>query len=354
MFMDEKTINTINKMLPPELEEAKKLIDSLTKLKSNNRLTNLEYLEVKKDVFCSNDKTHHIKKNGHKNGAQRYWCYDCKKSFTITNNTILKYSKLTYHQLKTLLKCMYDYKPLNETALEIGISKTAVFEIEIRIFDALKNINSNHKLKGVIQVDEKYISTSFKGLSEEKMPRISRHNGEDNRISGISNDQVCIIVAIDEYDELLIKVVGNGPASSLMIDQALKNKIESNSTLVTDSKNSYIDFCNKNNLKLIQIPAGKHKIGNYTINDVNEIMTEISNYIFEKRGLSSRHLQHHMNFIRYRKIIKYTIEYLEINEAMYVETILIIPNLKTKDVYSTEMPFDIDEYKKWYSDKYGK
>ena len=249
---------------------------------------------------------------------------------------------------------MYDYKPLNETALEIGISKTAVFEIEIRLFDALENINSNHKLKGVIQVDEKYISTSFKGFSEEKMPRISRHNGEDNRISGISNDQVCIIVAIDEYDELLIKVVGNGPASSLMIDQALKNKIESNSTLVTDSKNSYIDFCNKNNLKLIQIPAGKHKIGNYTINDVNEIMTEISNYIFEKRGLSSRHLQHHMNFIRYRKRIKYTIEYLEINEAMYVETILIIPNLKTKDVYSTEMPFDIDEYKKWYSDKYGK
>ena len=74
MFMDEKIINTINKMLPPELEEAKKLIDSLTKLKPNNRLTNLEYFEVKKDVFCSNDKTHHIKKNGHKNGTQRYWC----------------------------------------------------------------------------------------------------------------------------------------------------------------------------------------------------------------------------------------------------------------------------------------
>lgn len=351
--MDEKLINTINKMLPPELNVAKMLIDSLVEAKPNKRTTNLEYLETKKIVFCPIDNTHRIKKNGHEKETQRYWCYDCKKSFTITNNTILKYSKLTYHQLKTLLKCMYDYKPLNETALEIGISETASFEIEIRIFDALEKINSNHKLKGVIQVDEKYVSTSFKGFPKEKMPRISRHNGEDNKISGISNDQVCIIVAIDEYDELLINVAGNGPASSLMIEKALNNKIEKDSILVTDSKNSYINFCNKNNLKLVQIPAGLHKVENYTINDVNEIMTEISNYIFEKRGISSRHLQHHMNFIRYRKIIKYTIEYLEINEVMYVDTVLLVPRLKTKDVYSTELPFDIDEYKKWYSEKYG-
>ena len=78
------------------------------------------------------------------------------------------------------------------------------------------------------------------------MPRSSRHNGKDKHVSRISNDQICIVVAIDEND--------------------------------------------------------------YTINDVNEIMTEISSYLFHKKGVSSRHMQHHMNFIRYRKIIKYTVE----------------------------------------------
>ena len=51
----------------------------------------------------------------------------------------------------------------------------------------------------------------------------------------------------------------------------------------------------------------------------------------------------------YRKIIKYTIEYLEINEKMYNDLILLFPKLKSDEVYSTEMPFDIEEYKDWYS-----
>ena len=77
-------------------------------------------------------------------------------------------------------------------------------------------------------------------------------------------------------------------------------------------------------------------------------MTEISNYLFKKRGISSRHLQHHMNFIRYRKILKYTIEYLKINENMYVDTLLLNIKLRSNDVYSTDMPFSIEEYKEWY------
>lgn len=72
------------------------------------------------------------------------------------------------------------------------------------------------------------------------MPRSSRHNGKDNHISGISKDQLCIIVAIDENDYLVIKVAGNGQATTDMISEVLAKKIKSNSILVTDSKSSYI------------------------------------------------------------------------------------------------------------------
>ena len=347
-FMEEKILNTINKMSPYELDRVKKLIDELIISKPSKRLTNLEYLEKTKNVECPVDCTHSIKKNGHKDGTQRYWCHNCKKSFSITDSSIIKYSKFTYNQFKTLLQCMYDYKPLSEIALEIGISKTSVFELEIRIFDALDKIHSEYILKGIIQVDEKYICISFKGFSKEKMPRKSRYNGEDNKISGISNDQICVVVAIDSYDELIIKVVGNGPASTDMISKALEGKIEENSILVTDNKSSYIKFAKDNNLKHIEVPKDSYKIDNYTLNDVNEIMSEISIYLSIKRGISSRHLQHHMNFIRYRKILKYTIEYLEINENMYNDILLLDINLSGKDVYSTDLPFDIDEYREWH------
>lgn len=336
-------------MLPPELEETKSLITVLLNEKSTNRTTNLEYLERQGKFLCPINQNHRIKKNGHKNETQRYWCYHCHKSFSITNETIAKSSTMNYNQFKTLLKCIYDYKPLTETALEVGITETSVFEMQIRIFEALDQLYDDVKLRGIIQADEKYVRTSFKGFKTENMPRPSRRDGHKNLTSGISKDQVCIVAAIDSYDTLIIKVVGNGSASTEMISKALKDKIEKKSILVTDSKNSYIKFANDNNLNLIQIPTGEHKIDGYTINDINEIMTEISSYLYKKRGISSRHLQHHMNFIRYHKILKYTIEYLEINEEMYKNSLKLKIGLKSNDVYFTDMPFDIDEYIKWYS-----
>ena len=344
--------NKIEQMLPSELMKVRNLIDILLKFKGNDNRTNLEYLKQSKEIHCDVDINHNVKKNGKKDDIQRYYCTDCKKCIPLTKNSMLEHLKLTYNQIKILLQCMYDFKSLNETSLEVGICRTSIFELQIRIFDALEYIFKDEILEGVIQVDEKYERTSFKGYPTEKMPRKSRHNGKDNHISGISKDQVCIVVAIDEKDHLIIKVVGNGPASTNMISKALNNRIKSNSTLVTDSKNSYQEFANNNNLKLVQIPEGLHKYKNYHINDVNEIMTEISILLSRKRGISSRHLQHYMNFIMYRKMLKYTIEYLEINEKMYKDLILFIPKLKGDDVYSTEMPFDIDEYRDWY-DKYN-
>ena len=346
--MNEEVSSRIVKLLPPELEVAKELINKLLEDKPQQRLTNLEYLERNKKVKCPKDESHHIKKNGHKNGTQRFWRYDCEKSFSITYDSIIKYSHLNYYQLKKLLQCMYDYKPLNEIALEVGISKTSAFELEIKIFNSLNQIFSVKMLKGIVQIDEKYVRISFKGTRHNKMPRPPRYDGHSNLTSGISDDQVCIVVAIDEYDTLIIEVVGNGNASKSMISQALENRIEPNSIIVTDSKNSYVPFAKENNLKLIQIRSGYHKKNGYTINEVNEIMTEISSYLFRKNGVSSRHLQHHMNFIRYRKILKYTIEYLEINENMFINTLLLKITLKSNEVYSTELPFDIEEYKSWY------
>ncbi|MBP3920571.1 MAG: hypothetical protein J6D28_03300 [Bacilli bacterium] len=238
-FMEEKIINTINKISPHELDKVKKIIDELIITKPNKRLTNLEYLEKNKNIHCSVDRNHNIKKMDIKMVPKDIGAM-IVKMFSISNKSITKYSKLTYQQFKMLLQYMYDYKPLTETALEVGISETSVFELEIRIFNALDKIHNNVVLKGIIQVDEKYIRISFKGFSKDNMPRVSRYNGEDNRVSGISNDQNCVIVATDSNDELIIKVVCNGPASTKMISSVLEDKIESNSILVTDNKSSYI------------------------------------------------------------------------------------------------------------------
>ena len=41
------------------------------------------------------------------------------------------------------------------------------------------------KLKGIVQVDEKYFRISFKGTKHEKMPRKTRHSGSQDLKIGI-------------------------------------------------------------------------------------------------------------------------------------------------------------------------
>lgn len=283
------------------------------------------------------------KRNGHKNGTQRYLCKNCNKSFSITTNTILNYTKIKYWQLYKLIKCLLDAKPVAEISEEIQMSKTEVYYLEIKIFKALEKTFNDIKLRGVVQVDEKYFRINFKGTKHDKMPRKAKHSGSQDLKIGINNELSCVIVAIDEYDSIIVKVVGNENVTTKYIENALSGKIEENSIIITDSKSSYIKFARDNNLILKQIPDGKHSVEDkYNLNNVNELILELENYINRvKRGVSTRHLQQYCNFIKYKKILKYTVEYLNRNQKLYKDSVILFSNLTNKEICQMELPFDI-------------
>lgn len=350
--MNNSIEKNVRNLLPHDLMKIKIIIDKLLNDKMYSRLTNIEYQISNKKVTCPNNNNHLIKKNGHKNGTQRYLCLECNKSFSITSNTILNSSTLNYDKIIKILKGFYDLKPIRNIAIEANISTTSLFELQMKIYEALDSINNN-KLSGIVQIDEMYINVNFKGTKKANMPRKSKKNGKSFKTAGTGNDYICVIAAIDNYDNIILETSGVGSANTNQISKVLNNRIESSATLITDGKSSYTKFAKENKLKLIQIPFRKHQKDGYHINDVNELMSEISIYITNKRGISSKHLQQHLNFIKYRKIIKYTIEYLEVNEKIYKDIISLHTTNKSNDVYSKELPFDIEKYKKWF-EFYGK
>lgn len=333
----------LEQLLPDELEKIIKFINSLFDNKINDRLTNQEYQKNNMEIKCPFCNSFNFKKNGHKNGTQRYYCKNCNKFFSITTNTILNYAKVTYWQLKEIIKCILDNKPILEICEQVQMSSTQVYYIEIKIFKALEITHKNIKLKGIVEADEKYFRISFKGTKAENMPRKSKHSGSQNLKIGINKELACVLVAIDETDNIIIEVVGNGPASTNMIEKGLGGKIEEGSILVTDSKSSYINFAKNNNLILKQIPDGKYTVeGNYNLSNVNQLILELENYINHvKKGVSTKHLQQYCNYNKYRKILKYTIEYLERNEKMYEDSIILYSNLSNIEVCEMELPFDI-------------
>ena len=330
-------------LLPDELETIKDILDNLIITTKNDKKTNLKYQDKRKELKCPNCDNDYIVKNGFKNNIQYYKCKNCNKFFSISTNTITSNISLNYNQLLDFMLCLINYNTITETAKIVGLSERDTYNIRIKIISTLNKYKQT-KLKQLVQCDEKYVRLSFKGTRKNKMPRKSRKNGQEGRTSGISMDQVCILMAIDSYDNIFIKIVGLGPLSTNDLENNFSDWIEEQSILVTDSKNSYIKFAKNHNLILKQIPEDKHTTKDgYHLGELNSLMSELDVLLLKCRGLSTRHLQEYLDLFRFRKILKYTIEYLKQNKEMYKYSLLQTTNIKNKNICKKQMPVDISE-----------
>ena len=217
-------------LLPDELEFIKEILDNLIITTKNNKNTNVKYQDKNKKLKCPNCDKNCIVKNGLKNNVQYYKCKNCNKFFSISTSTLASNISLSYNQLLNFMLCLINYNTISETAKIVGISERSTYNIRIKIISTLNKYKKS-KLKGLVQCDEKYVRLSFKGTRKDKMPRKSRKNGQESRTSGISMDQVCILMAVDSYDNIFIKIVGLGPLSSDDLENNFSDWIEEQSIL---------------------------------------------------------------------------------------------------------------------------
>lgn len=334
--------NELKELLPEELKIAKTLIDELLNESLNNRTTNLKYQVKNRDIICPKcHSSSSIVKNGFKNGTQRYKCKSCNKFFSISSQSITSHLRLSYEQLIKLFTCLINYNTVEETANIVGISKTESYYLRIKILSIINDFKIQ-KLHEEIQCDEKYVRLSFKGTKKNKMPRKSHRNGYDDRTSGISDEQVCILMAIDSYDNIFAKVVGLGPITTKQIEKNFGDYVEPNSILITDSKTAYRKFAKKHHLKLKAISHGYHTTKDgYHLGDLNQLMSDFDILLLKCKGLSTRHLQEYLDLFKVRKILKYTVEYLKQNVKLYKFSLLKNSNLTSREVCKKEMPVDL-------------
>lgn len=335
--------NLFKNLLPDELDLINGILSIIIKDVKNSKNTNLKYQSKCKLIKCPKCLSSNVVKNGFKNNTQRYKCKNCNKFFSISTSTITSSIRLSYTQLLNFMLCLINYNTLTETSKIVGISERDTYNLRIKIISTLKSYKTE-KLHGVVQCDEKYVRLSFKGTRTDKMPRKSRRNGFEDRTSGISMDQVCILMAIDEEDNIFIKIVGLGPLSTDDLKENFSDYINEESILVTDSKSSYIKFAEDKNLILKQIPDNKHKTKDgYHLGELNSLMSELDVLLLKTRGLSTRHLQEYLDLFRFRKILRYTVEYIKQNKEMYQYTLIQTSNLKNKEICKRAMPVDVSE-----------
>lgn len=234
------------------MNDIKELIANLTK---EEKFQLMEYLKFvvneeiknpKEDVCeCYKCNSHQIVKLGTYDNMQRYRCKNCNTSFTAKSKSIFATTKLEKEKWLKYIECFVDCLSLRRCAEKVGVCLKTSYFMRHRILECLKKNQSqfivNKYNKG--QLDEAFLRENFKGNHSKSinfsMPRKPRKNGQEAKMIGSSNEQICIASGINDTNHVFFEIAGRGQLTNQSLKQILENKIEQGSIISTDKRSNY-------------------------------------------------------------------------------------------------------------------
>lgn len=113
---------------------------------------------------------------------------------------------------------------------------------------------------------------------------------------GISNEQVCIVVAVDTEKQIIAKPLSVGRLETSDAQKLLGGRFSRGSTLITDSHGAYPTLAKRENVPHVQIESGKHANGPYNLGEVNGIHSQIEKMLPEsaERLPATKYLNQYM------------------------------------------------------------
>lgn len=190
---------------------------------NNNLISMIEGIrEVRfsKRLACIHCGRLSLKRNGKYRSRQRYLGKDCRKTFNLSGSPI---SGTHYpHKWLSYFEMMIEGKgkSLPKIALELEIHISTTFYWRHKILNAIRSIG-HQLLQGIVESDETYVLESEKGKKGGIENRKSRKRSGSAKKQGISNEQMCIVVANDRSDGIVSKLAGCGRFTSTQMNDAL-------------------------------------------------------------------------------------------------------------------------------------
>lgn len=315
----------------------------LKKMNLNHQLINEAADALHKIIFRERKILDGFVKNGKTpRGRQKYINLETHGSISDSHESIVRYTKKSYNQWSAFIKCMLYGISLRKSALEVGISTTTAFLWRHKVIEALKDYQEVFELSGDIQIDETYFLLNMKGpWKNGEMPRKAKKKGGPAIYRGVSNEQVCVLVLIDENDQALTKIIGQGNPLKETIYQNIKDRIKTGSHLTSDSKSAYHDVAQLLNCSIDQIPSGKHIKGDYSLGVVNNYHSELKTWFKRFRGVSTKHLEGYILWFRMMKYLNYQLTSdRHTNETLRYAVSNHI-SMKNSDIHRKPWPIDI-------------
>ncbi|MGM9986220.1 MAG: IS1595 family transposase [Bacillaceae bacterium] len=289
-----KHLSSLN---PTQKEGAYQLLKRYVEPTSSatGRLINeMREARFKEGFECPHCSSEHVARFGKYNGHQRYRCKCCKKTFTDTTNSVL-YRTRKGDEWITFVDCMFKGYSLRKSAEIVGVTWVTLFYWRHKLLTALKQMDFE-QFEGIVEVDETYFLYSEKG-KRDISDRKPRKRGGKSKHRGISNEQVCVLVARDRTKATVLKIACRGRVVKAKIDNMIGSKLMTNNVLVTDAWRAYKTYSREKGIEHYRIKSngGKHVIkGLYHIQNVNGLHSRLKQWIDRFKGVATKYLNNYL------------------------------------------------------------
>lgn len=244
---------------------------------------------------CPHCKSVSVKRNGRKDGRQRFQCKNCGKSFGETTNAAVFQSHCGEAVWKQVIRDTVTGVPIDETAENIAVSHSTIFNMRHKILLALEVEESRNPtvLNDVCELDDTYVLESYKGT---KLPddfwRAPRKHGAVAQKRGISNEYVGICTGVQRDGDAISMTVTRATPGKEDVMRVFENRIGEEALILCDGATSYTALgescaCPVQNVTVDGTKGGK---GFYNINTVNSFHSFIKNRYVQYRGVSTKYL----------------------------------------------------------------
>ena len=244
-----------------------------------------------------------VYRRGFQNGSQAYKCNDCSKHYRETTGTPL-YRIQIKEKWQSYIDLMEKGVSLLNISKELNISIQTSFDWRHKILSALEQFIPT-EVSNTVECDEMEFSLSNKG--ERNLQRKPRKRANDFK-RNTAEKEITVVQAITvverETGNKFFKVVETKRLTKKQIALALDGKLAPNTTLITDKHNSYKSYTKGNQkIKHKRLLAKDHvdkKDKTIHLQKVNNIHSQVRDFIKPFNGVSSKYLQNYLNWYAYK------------------------------------------------------
>lgn len=353
-----------------EVEDKEQVIDVVNELIEENglspngegsaalRSTRSNFKNNNSSIICPKCGSSNFVKNGSAHGKPRFRCKECSSFFGPTSGKITDGTSSSSNKWDKYIEGMLCNDSLTILSEKCNISLSTAHSWRMKVLTHVANSKAGEILSGIIQEDEFYLPSSFKGnwkgplnLGIEKdysntIPDYQKYGfrdyshkrGSQDTKRGLSNDKVCVATAIDESKRVIGKPIGRGNVSSTGLEKAFTSRFNEQAILVTDKSRGGVKFAQNSGLAHFALDSKtESRKGRYNLQLINALHSIIAEKTHSRSSFATKNAELYITWEAWKLFNKNK----SLEEKKSILSLLVVPGQKTvtnKEIRNKQFP----------------